>query len=703
MRQRTSLRQSSVASKPAGPNSQCRRVHRQPRRISTSARIQPSISLSSPCEKLGNMYRLYLSLLLTAALSAYVAAAALARVERGNLTFENIPEVPADLTEKLAGYLNARQATPLGWSPKGQLLIATRFGDVDQLHLVEQAGGARRQLTFLHDPVTTAAFSPDPGVPAYVFLKDVDGNENAQLYYQRLDSPALKLLTDGKSMNGAPLWSNTSREVAFFSTARDGVSYDIYVVDPGSGALPRLVFAGDASGAAWSALDWSPDDTKLLVRKFVSISESYLYVVEVSSGQKREVDPSPTKAGIAAARFSRDGQGVYLISDRESEFAQLRYVSLFTNEKAVISGGIHWDIEELAISRDGHYLAYVSNEAGLSKLNIVDLRTHQDLTPPRFHTPGVIDSLSFDTEGNRLAFGFAAANQPRDAYVLDIAGNRLEAWTRSEAGPVDPGKFVIPRLTEFPTFDRTDGKARQIPLYVYEPVSAGPHPVLMVLHGGPESQFRPGFDPWIQFVVNELGFAVVAPNVRGSSGYGKGYLALDNGVLREDAVKDVGALLVWLGLQSGFAAKHAVVCGESYGGYLALATFVNFSDRLRGGVDMAGIADLVSFLTNTAPYRQAQRRAEYGDERDPGMRIFLRRISPLTNADRITRPLLVVHGKNDPRVPLSEAEQIVNKVRSRGGEVWYLLAADEGHGYRKKQNRDAYFQTCGSHVPRRRP
>jgi dipeptidyl aminopeptidase/acylaminoacyl peptidase len=276
---------------------------------------------------------------------------------------------------------------------------------------------------------------------------------------------------------------------------------------------------------------------------------------------------------------------------------------------------------------------------------------------------------------------------------LDIALNRLEPWTRSEAGPVELAKFVVPLLKEFPTFDRVDGKARLVPLYVYQPTTSGPHPVLISLHGGPESQFRPGFDPWIQYVVNELGFAVIAPNVRGSSGYGKNYMSLDNGMLREDAVKDVGALLVWIGMQSSFDAKHVVVAGGSYGGYLALATLVNYSDRLRGGVDVAGIADFVSFLTNTAPYRQNQRRAEYGDERDLEMRSFLRRISPLTNADRITRPLLVVHGKNDPRVPLSEAEQIVNRLRAKGRDVWYLLAADEGHGYRKKQNRDAYYET----------
>lgn len=637
------------------------------------------------------MTRIYMLAGMAALLAFGAPAATLTRVERGNLVFENIPEPAPELVEKLNAYLGARQATPLGFSPKGQLLIATRFGDVDQLHLVDHAGGERRQLTFFSEPITQAAFSPDPLRSAYVYLKDVGGNGSTQLYYQRLDEPNPKLLSDGKSVNGGPVWSNAGHEIAFFSTARDGMSHDIDIVDPESGSLPRLAVTGD--DADWYPLDWSPDDRKLLVLKSVSISEAYLYVVDVYTGQRREVEPSTAKVGIAGAKFSRDGQGVYLISDRDSEFSQLRYVNLFTGEKTVLSGGLASDIEELAISRDGHYLAYTRNENGAGKLNVLDLRSHQDLIAPKLPAAGIIGSLSFDAEGNRLAFGFAAPNRPRDAYVFDIAANRLEVWTHSEAGAVDLVKFVTPRLAQYPTFDRTDGGSRQIPLYIYEPSTPGPHPVLISLHGGPESQFRPGFDPWLEFVVNELGFAVVAPNVRGSSGYGKTYLALDNGVLREDAVKDVGALLVWLGLQKAYDARHVVVSGGSYGGYLALATLVNFSDRLRGGVDVSGISDFISFLTNTAPYRQNQRRAEYGDERDPDMRAFLRRISPLTNAERITRPLLVVQGKNDPRVPASEAEQIVNRVRSKGGEVWYLQAADEGHGFKKKPNRDAYFRT----------
>ena len=633
------------------------------------------------------MTRIYWALALAALLAARAGAAT--RVEHGTLTYDNIPAVSPGLVDEVGAYLDARQATPLGWSPKGELLITTRFGDVPQLHVVGVAGGARRQLTFHRVPITEAAYSPDPGRNAYVYLEDVGGNENAQLYYQHEGEPA-KLLTDGKSRNGAPVWSNSGHSVAFFSTARDPASFDVDIVEPDSGAPPRLAVTADGPGAQWTPLDWSPDDRKLLVLKTVASDEAYLYVFDLGTGQKKEVDPAPGKVTIIGGKFSRDGQGVYYISDRDSEFLRLRYASFFSNERTVISAGLSWDVEELAISRDGHYLAYVSNEGGAARLNLIDLRSHQDLAPPRLPA-GIIASLRFDAQGQRLAFGYAAPDQPGDAYVLDVARNQLEPWTRSEAGDVDLKKFVTPRLAQVPTFDRVDGKPRLMPVYIYEPTGGGPHPVLLELHGGPESQFRPGFSPWLEFVVNELGYAVVAPNVRGSSGYGKSYMALDNGNLREDAVKDVGALIVYLSLQSTFDAKHIVVSGASYGGYLSLAALVNYGDRLRGGVDVAGIADFVTFLSGTASYRQNQRRAEYGDERDADMRAYLRRISPLTNADRITRPLLVVHGKNDPRVPVAEAEQLVNRLRLKGGDVWYLLAADEGHGYRKKQNRDAYY------------
>jgi dipeptidyl aminopeptidase/acylaminoacyl peptidase len=637
------------------------------------------------------MSRIFLLPLIAASLLGAASGLAAPAIVRGNLVFDGIPDQTLDsAADTLDAYLSGRQASPLGFSPKGQLLIATKFGDVDQLHVVDHAGAERRQLTFLRDPITQAAFSPDANRNAFLYLKDSSGEGNTQIYYQRVGEIASRRLTDGKSANGAPVWSNAGREIAFFSTARDGISYDIDVVEPESGALPRLAVTGD--GAAWYPLDWSPDDRKLLVEKHVADGDDSLYVVDLGTGQKREVDASSSKVSIAAAKFSRDATGVYLVSDRDSEFAKLRYVNLFTSEKVELSSRASWDVEQFALSKDGHYLAYVVNEGGTDKLNLIDLRTHQDLVPPRLPPAAVIDSLSFDAQSKRLAFGSSAANQPRDAYVLEVENNRVEAWTSSEAGPMDPSKFVMPRVSQFPTFDRSDGKSRQIPLYVYEPASTGPHPVLIVLRGGPGSQFRPAFDPWIQYVVNELGFSVLAPNVRGSSGYGKNYASLDKGAQREDAVKDVGALLVWLGLDNRFDAKRVVVSGDAYGGYLALAALINYGERLRGGVVMGAITDFIGYLGTTAPYLQNSERQRFGDEKDPDTRAYLRRISPLTGADRITRPLLIVQGKNDSQVPLGQSDQLVNRLRSRSGTVWYLKANDEGHRFARRQNIDAYYR-----------
>jgi len=618
------------------------------------------------------------------------SSAGAARVERGNLVFDNVPPVPGAVAASIDRYLDARGASPLGWSPAGQLLIATRFSDVDQLHLVDRAGGARRQLTFYREPVNEAAVSPGTARPGYVFLKDVGGNENSQLYYQRLGEPAAKLLTDSRSLNGDPVWSNDGRRVAYYSNLRNGRDSDIYVVEPEAGTPPQLVFTGDAPG--WTVLDWAPGDGKLLLKKYVSITESYLYVYDLASSQLKEVDPSKSKVGIGPALFSRDGVGVFLATDRDSEFQQLQFVNLGSGERTALSAHLPWDVEDIAVSRDARWLAYTVNQGGASRLNVLDLRAHQEMTPPAL-APGLISNLRFDITGRQLAFAYASPVQPRDAYVFDTGSGKIEPWTRSEAGPVDVSKFVAPRLAQFPTFDRVGMKSRQIPLYVFEPADPGPHPVLISIHGGPESQFRPGFDPWTQYLVNELGFTVLAPNVRGSSGYGKTYLSLDNGLLREDSVKDIGALLVWIAAQRQFDSKRVFVSGGSYGGYMSLATMVNFGDRLRAGIDVVGIANFITFLTNTAAYRQDLRRAEYGDERNPDMRSFLQRVSPFNNAERITKPMLIVQGQNDPRVPMSESEQMVNRLRSRGVEVWYLLAKDEGHGFRKKQNRDAYLQT----------
>jgi dipeptidyl aminopeptidase/acylaminoacyl peptidase len=626
-------------------------------------------------------------------LASHAQQSAPQRQESGNLIFESIPPRDTQLAERLGLFRQSRQATFMDWLPDGSMLVSTRFGDVEQVHRVATPLGMREQLTFYPDPVTTAraprAATTNGQANAFVFLKDQGGDENAQVYYYS-SSSNVQQLTQGKFLHGSPIWSHDGKRVAFYGNERDGISYDVYVVDIGSTTAPRLVAGGQQD--TWYPLDWSPDDRKLLLWKYLSINESYLYIADVYTGTITPVDESGRKVGIKSAKFAPDGRGIYMASDDDGEFAQLRYLDPISHEVRKLTDKIPWDIEDFDVSTDGRYVAYVANEDGRSRLTVLDTLGKLEQSPVGV-PEGRIVNVGFDKTGRRLAFSAESAQSPRDVYVYDLNHNALERWTRSEIGPVEVASFVPAELVRYPTWDRVAGGQRMISAYLYRPRGAGPHPVVIDIHGGPESQSRAGWNPFVQFLVNELGYAVIAPNVRGSSGYGKTFLKLDNGVLREDAVKDIGSLIVWLGLQPMFDRDHVAVMGGSYGGYMALAALAAYGDRLKGGVDEVGISNFVSFLENTAPYRRDLRRAEYGDERDPKMRAFLNQISPVNKVALIRRPLLVVEGLNDPRVPPMEAQQIVWRMRSKGSEVWYLAAKDEGHGFRKKSNEDVYLET----------
>ncbi|HEU4779842.1 MAG TPA: prolyl oligopeptidase family serine peptidase, partial [Steroidobacteraceae bacterium] len=610
--------------------------------------------------------------------------------ERGNLVLDNIPSVDTPLSAKLDDYMNARGATFVDWLPDGGVLIATRFGDVDQLHRVATPLGAREQLTFYREPVTSARSPQSAVASGFAFLKDQGGNEYAQVYWYDNTSRAVRMLTDGKGLHGGVVWSHDGKRVAFHSTGRDGVSYDLLIAEPANNlALPRLVFNGFRKN--WSVQAWSPDDTRLLINNFVSANESHLYVMDIATAALTPVSEGAGVASVSQARFTPDGRGVYLITNRDSEFEQLRRVDLITGAVETLTAHIPWDIDTFARSDDGRYLAWVANVDGLSRLTVLNVANRTESLPPL--PDGQIGRIAFDRTGKRLGLSLESPQSPRDVFVLELERNALVRYTKSEAGPIDPLQFAAAELIRYPTFDRQNGKYRQIPAFIYRPRTPGPHPVFIDIHGGPEAQYTPSYTPFTQLLVRELGFTVIAPNVRGSTGYGKTFMNLDNGEDREDSVRDIGALLVWIGLQKDLDAKSVFVAGGSYGGYMSLASLVHFGDRLRGGIDVVGISSFVTFLESTSAYRRDLRRPEYGDERLPRMRAYLQRISPLTNAARISKPLLVVQGLNDPRVPASESQQMVAKIRARGGEVWYLAAKDEGHGFRKKANRDFYQRT----------
>ena len=348
-----------------------------------------------------------------------------------------------------------------------------------------------------------------------------------------------------------------------------------------------------------------------------------------------------------------------------------------------------WDVEEFAQSSDGTLIAYTLNRDGWSQLRVLHVPSgqHKDL---KGLPDGVVSGLRFHTPSS-LAFSLSTATSPMDAFTYDLNTNELVRWTRSETGGVPSRLFVPARVIRYKSFD-----GLEIPAFVYEPRGEGPFPTLIWVHGGPEGQSRPAFDPIVQYFVGRLGVAVVAPNIRGSEGYGKSYLALDDGAKRFDSIKDIGHLLDWIEEQPQLDAARVGIYGASYGGYVVLASLVEYGRRIRAGCDVVGIANFVTFLENTSNYRRDIRRREYGDEREPEMRKLLETISPFNHAERIESALFVAHGANDPRVPVAEAEAIVERVRASGRPVWYMLARSEGHSFRKRNNRDKFYQSMAS-------
>ncbi|MEW6303088.1 MAG: S9 family peptidase [Verrucomicrobiota bacterium] len=624
---------------------------------------------------------------LALSLLAGLSLAAPAAQTPANLVVEGVPAITDELRQDVGRYLEFRAALFNHWHPvRREMLITTRFANTPQLHVVQWPGAARKQLTFLPEPVAGGSFRPKTG-EFILFSQDTGGGEFYQLYRFDLADGRITLLTDGRARNTGATWADSGRWIAYTSTRRNGRDNDIYVMDPSNPKTDRLL--AEVSGGGWGIAGWSSDDAKLILAEYVSINESYLYVADAKTGAKELLTPKgKEKIAYGGAQFAKDGRSIFVTTDKDSEFHRLVQIDLKTRQHKPLTTHIKWDVEGFELSPKGDVIAFVTNEDGASVLHLMNAKSGKELPAPKLPL-GIILGLEWHENGRDLGFTLSSAKSPTDAYSLDVKTGKLDRWTESETGGLDTANFVEPELVKMKSFDGLG-----ISAFVYRPDAKkfpGKRPVLVNIHGGPEGQSRPLFQARNNYYLNELGVAMVYPNVRGSDGYGKTFLTLDNGFKREDSVKDIGAIIEWVRRDAALDGQRVGVIGGSYGGYMVLACMVHYNDILRCGVDIVGISNFVTFLKNTQDYRRDLRRVEYGDERDDKMRAFLEKISPANNVAKIKKPLFVVQGANDPRVPLSESEQMVAAIRKHGGNVWYLMAKDEGHGFGKKSNADFQF------------
>lgn len=631
----------------------------------------------------------YLAILAAAALPlapalAQEAAKPAIEPKPAALIADGVPAVPADLTAATRPYMENRGAGFVGWNPVDRsMLIATRFANTTQIHRVAMPLGMRQQLTFEAEPVGAGAWSPK-SADVMLVQKDVGGNEFFQIY--ALKDGRLELLTDGKSRNGFNAWSNDGSTVAYTSTRRNGRDSDIYVMNARDPASTKMI--AEVEGGGWAVNDFAPDKSWAIVSQIESVQKSDMFRLDMATGALTPIGDHRKVVAQSGAEFAPDGT-IWMTSDEGSDFQRLGTLDPATGKFTPKGPAEKWDVDTFDIAEDGSFIAYVVNEAGMSKLRLFDPKSGAVRTVDL--PAGIIGGLRIAPWGE-IGFSFTSARSPADVFSVDPATLKVTRWTQSETGGLDPQKNVEPELVKVKSFD-----GLEVSGFLYRPDPAkfpGKRPLIMSVHGGPESQSRPGFLGRTNYMINELGIAVFYPNVRGSTGYGKKFVSLDNGPFkREDSVKDMGAFLDSLAKDKGLDASRFGLTGGSYGGYMCYAAATHYADKLRANLCVVAISNFVTFLENTQEYRRDLRRVEYGDERVPEQRKKLIEISPLTRVADIKKPLFVVTGANDPRVPASEADQIIAAVRKNGGTAWHLVGTNEGHGFAKKENVDYNFWT----------
>ncbi len=599
-----------------------------------------------------------------------------------NVKVEGMPPMPQSMLDRVARYGQFRQAQMIAWHPtKRQVLITTNFA-TPQLHLVEGPLQDRRQLTWFAAPgllsLVDASFDPADG-NMLAFHYDPAGAEARSIYRYDMRTGEPALVVEAQSRYNA-VWSHQGKWLAYDSSERNGKDRDLYVVEPSNPATKRLVAALDGP---WSPHDWSPDGSSVLVNEVFTNAENYLWLIDVKTGQKTPITKrgDGQKAAWLNARFSADGRKVYAVSDRGGEariwrcdVAACAWTPVSADGILVDAAGGPHGSGGFELSADGSMIAYVVDKGTTTELQVIDAATLKARPLPAIPR-GVVSQLRWRPGSREIGFTLGSVKAQGDVYSVDIGAVALTRWTRSET-TFNPDVLPSPEVVTWNSFD-----GEVISGILYRPAArfTGARPVMIQIHGGPDVRERAIFRGRSNFLLNELGVAIIYPNVRGSAGFGRKFEQLDNGRGRDGAIKDVGALLDWIGTRPELDGTRVVLNGVSYGGWLALESGIVYNDRIRGVIEGAGITDFITFLDQTDPGRQENRRGEYGDERDPAMREYLKSISPVTRASEMKKPTLILHPGKDTRVPVGQAEELVKALKANNAPVWYLEFSEANH------------------------
>lgn len=573
-------------------------------------------------------------------------------------------------------YLAVRWATSPAFAPDGrELAFVTNVTGVPEVWRVPAEGGWPEQVTFSGERVEQVEWSPRGDL--LVFTMDAGGNERMQVYVVDPDGTRPRCLTrDPQAMHRLGGFSPDGSLLAYSGNERDARFFDVYVQGTDASSARRVLQSDDI----WTPVRWTPDGRALLLSRMNTNLDNDLFLLDLDGGGLRHLTPHADEAHFASPCFTPDGRALYLTTNRDREFAALARLDLASGALEILAAP-EADVELVRLDPGGRWLFYAVNAGGASDVHLLDLATAREVPLPSLPL-GVVADARWSPDGSRLALVVDGPQHPPDVWLLDPAAGQVRQVTRSSLAGIPRASLAVPRLVRCPSFD-----GLEVPAWLYVPEGGRPDgslPAVVHVHGGPESQARAQFNPVIQYLVNR-GYVVLAPNVRGSTGYGRTYVHLDDRRKRWDAAADLKACWEWL-VSSGWAhPRRVAVMGGSYGGFMVLASVTTYPELWAAGVDIVGIANFETFLERTHPARRPLREAEYGSLAED--REWFRQVSPIYHVERIRAPLMVIHGANDPRVPVEEAEQIVGRLRELGRPVEYLRFEDEGHGVVKLPNR----------------